>query len=165
MKLHAQLENTLKIRINSNEEIIPGIKKLAEMGKFDKPKENALFAIILDRLGKMEDEAAIQDSLKENNTNAVIEDIASDGEDDFEIKIHPQVNTGEDKKEIDISVISGDGSDGAGNDETIANTPSSPVNEKSSSFEVTETAENVDKAISEFNLDTIVDKPQEENPA
>lgn len=57
MKLHAQLENALKIRINSNDDIIPAIKKLMEMGKLDKPKEIAMFAIILDRLGKMEDEA------------------------------------------------------------------------------------------------------------
>lgn len=64
IKLYQQLENVLKIRILSNEDIIPAIKKLMEMGKLDKPKEIAMFAIILDRLGKIEDEAVIEESLK-----------------------------------------------------------------------------------------------------
>lgn len=67
MKLHAQLESTLKVRINSNSEIILGLKKLSEAGKLDKPKELAMFAIILDRLGKMEDEASIEESLKNDD--------------------------------------------------------------------------------------------------
>lgn len=69
MKLHQQLEHTLKIRINSNEEIIPAIKKLSEMGKFDKPKELAMFAIILDRLGKIEDVSMIEQQLHEEKVD------------------------------------------------------------------------------------------------
>lgn len=65
IKLHQQLEESLKVRINSNSEIILGIKKLTEAGRFDKPKEVALFAIILDRLGKIEDEEIARRSLQE----------------------------------------------------------------------------------------------------
>lgn len=68
MKLYQQLEQTFKMRINSNGEIIPYIKKLSEMGKFDEPKKIAAIAIILDRLGSMEDEKDIQDSLQEMTT-------------------------------------------------------------------------------------------------
>ena len=66
MKLYLQLENLFKFRCNSNSDIIPYIKKLSEMGKFDEPKKVAVIAIILDRLGKLEDEAIIQESLKES---------------------------------------------------------------------------------------------------
>jgi hypothetical protein len=64
MKLYQQLEATFKFRINSNAEIISYIKKLSEMGKFDEPKKVVALAIILDRLGKMEDETTIKESLK-----------------------------------------------------------------------------------------------------
>jgi hypothetical protein len=77
IKLHAQLESALKIRINSNDEIILALKKLAEMGKFDKPKELAIFAIILDRLGQMEDEALIEKSLKDEKTKETIDLLAT----------------------------------------------------------------------------------------
>lgn len=91
-KLYQQLEALFKYRCNSNSEIIPYIKKLSEAGKFDEPKKVAVFAIILDRLGKMEDEALIQESLK-----------------------------------TDTTLIGGNGSDGEGNDETIANLPTANV--------------------------------------
>lgn len=71
IKLHAQLEQLLKIRINSNSEIILGLKKLSEAGKLDKPKELAMFAVILDRLGKLEDEATIQESLKADDIESI----------------------------------------------------------------------------------------------
>lgn len=57
IKLHQQLESLLKLRINSNDEIIPYIKRLSEMGKFDEPKKVAVIALLLDRLGKLEDDA------------------------------------------------------------------------------------------------------------
>lgn len=59
LRLHQQLESLFKYRINSNEEIIPFIKKLSEAGKLDGPKQTAVFAIILDRLGRLEDIAQI----------------------------------------------------------------------------------------------------------
>lgn len=65
VKLYQLLEQTFKFRINSNSDIIPYIKKLNEMGKFDEPKKVAAIAIILDRLGKIEDEIDTQKSLAE----------------------------------------------------------------------------------------------------
>lgn len=63
MKLHMQLETLFGARFNSNAEIIATIKKLSEAGKFDEPKKVAVFAVILDRLGKMEDEIEQEKSL------------------------------------------------------------------------------------------------------
>ena len=60
-----QLETLFGARFNSNAEIIATIKKLSEAGKFDEPKKVAVFAIILDRLGKMEDEELVNEALKE----------------------------------------------------------------------------------------------------
>jgi|GEM_PF-2797876 len=73
-KLHQQLEQLFKYRCNSNEDIIPYVKKLAEAGKFDEPKKVAVFAIILDRLGKQEDEANIEASVKEAEPLAPVVD-------------------------------------------------------------------------------------------
>ncbi len=64
-KLYQTLEQVFKMRINSNAEIIPYIKKLSEMGKFDEPKKVAALAILLDRVGKMEDDIDIEKSLSE----------------------------------------------------------------------------------------------------
>lgn len=71
VKLYQQLEQLFKFRVNSNEEIIPYIKKLSEAGKFDEPKKVAVLAIILDRIGKMEDEATLQESLKADDINKI----------------------------------------------------------------------------------------------
>jgi len=101
MKLYIQLENLFKVRFNSNENIIPTIKKLSEMGKFDEPKKVAVLAIILDRLGEQENEALIQESLKADE----IAEIA--------------VN----REKPDSELIGGNGSDGIGNDETISDIP------------------------------------------
>lgn len=56
MRIYQQLENLFKLSIFSNEEIVPYLVKLTKNGKIDEPKERALLIIILDRLGKMEDE-------------------------------------------------------------------------------------------------------------
>lgn len=80
MRLYQQLENLLKIRVNSNEDIIPAIKRMSEMGKFDEPKKMAVLVLLLDRLGKMEDEKLLEQSVKENTTNATLEDIATSEE-------------------------------------------------------------------------------------
>lgn len=64
-KLFQLLEATFQMRINSNAEIIPYIKKLSEMGKFDEPKKIAAIAILLDRVGKLEDEAELEKSLSD----------------------------------------------------------------------------------------------------
>ncbi len=68
IRLHQQLEKLFGARFNSNEEIIATIKKLSEAGKFDEPKKVAVFAVILDRLGKMEDEIETQLSLQDTIT-------------------------------------------------------------------------------------------------
>lgn len=72
IKLHQQLEQVLHIRINSNSEIVKAIKTLMELGKLDKPKEIAMMVIILDRLGKLEDDDLIEQSLKELTENKVV---------------------------------------------------------------------------------------------
>lgn len=99
MTLHAQLENLFKFRINSNEEIIPYIKKLSEAGKFDEPKKVAVLAIILDRLGKMEDEANIERSLEEPASQ--LEPLPNSQEatptvDETEQQVTPPTDTAED---------------------------------------------------------------------
>jgi len=71
-KLYQTLEQVFKMRINSNSEIIPYIKKLAEMGKFDEPKKIAAIAILLDRLGKLEDDADMEKSLSDIATDTTI---------------------------------------------------------------------------------------------
>lgn len=72
-KLYQVLEATFKMRINSNSEILPYIKKLSEMGKFDEPKKIAAIAILLDRLGKLEDEADVEKSLSDIITPETID--------------------------------------------------------------------------------------------
>lgn len=72
-KLYQILEQTFKMRINSNTEIIPYIKKLAEMGKFDEPKKIAAIAILLDRLAKLEDEADMAKSLSDLASSTINE--------------------------------------------------------------------------------------------
>src|SRR5690348_11101718 len=62
--LYVKLEQLFNARFNSNDNIIPTIKKLSESGKLDEAKKIALLAIILDTLGQMEDEKLMQESLK-----------------------------------------------------------------------------------------------------
>ena len=52
-------------RITSNEEIIPRIAEWKVSNALDEPKRIALLALILDRLGKLEDEADTQQSLSD----------------------------------------------------------------------------------------------------
>ena len=56
MKISQELESLFKLRLSSNENIIPYLVNLSKLGKIDEPKKVALFMIILDRLGKIEDE-------------------------------------------------------------------------------------------------------------
>lgn len=72
-KLYQILEQTFKMRINSNAEIIPYIKKLSEMGKFDEPKKVAAIAILLDRVAKLEDEADMTKSLSDIASSTINE--------------------------------------------------------------------------------------------
>jgi len=73
MKVYQELERIFKFRIFSNEEITPYLLKLSRMGKIDEPKKMALFTIILDRLGRIEDE---QESYEEMIKAAIEKEVS-----------------------------------------------------------------------------------------
>jgi hypothetical protein len=63
MKLYQEIESLLKFRISSNEGVVSYMLKMSRLGKLDEPKKIALLTIILDRLGRMEDEEGIRDEV------------------------------------------------------------------------------------------------------
>lgn len=64
MKLYQQIGAIMNKRISSNEEIISRIADWKINNTLDEPKKIALLALVLDRLGKLEDEADMQISLQ-----------------------------------------------------------------------------------------------------
>lgn len=59
MKLYSQIEQIFRYRLLSNKDIPIYLKRMTNMGKVDDVKKAELFALILNRLGEIEDEALI----------------------------------------------------------------------------------------------------------
>jgi hypothetical protein len=58
MKLYTQIEQIFRYRLLSNKDIPLYLKRMTNMGKVDDVKKAELFALILNRLGEIEDEQA-----------------------------------------------------------------------------------------------------------
>lgn len=58
MKLYSQIEQIFRYRLLSNKDIPLYLKRMTNMGKVDDVKKAELFALILNRLGEIEDEQA-----------------------------------------------------------------------------------------------------------
>lgn len=59
-KIYQELEQIFKFRIHSNSEIPAYLRKLSLIGKIDEVRRQALFTLILNRLGEIEDQELIQ---------------------------------------------------------------------------------------------------------
>lgn len=59
MKLYSQIEQIFRYRLLSNKDIPTYLKRMTNMGKVDDVKKAELFALILNRLGEIEDEALV----------------------------------------------------------------------------------------------------------